>query len=58
MRKLRTLLAAALFTLPVVALSASQLSTGKSDVVGVQSSVSSDTCCYVYWQGHWWCLPC
>ncbi len=58
MRKLRSLLAAALLTLPVVTLSATQLSGGKSDVVAVQSSTSLQGCCYLYWEGRWWCLPC
>lgn len=56
MTKLRTLLATALLTLPVLALSAAQ---PDSVALGKRfEPVSLTGCCLVYLNHHWVCLPC
>ena len=56
MRKIRTVLAAALLTLPIAALSAHGLAAAPG---GTQvRSAQGQTCCWVYWNGFWVCNPC
>jgi hypothetical protein len=58
MTKLRTLLAAALLTLPVLALSASEV-TADNVASGTRLEGTSLTgCCMIYLNGKWMCIPC
>ncbi len=60
MTKLRTLLAAALITIPVLTLDAAQLPATQpgSQAQLAPSSQSVDSCCWVFFLGRWWCFPC
>lgn len=57
MKKLRNVLAAALLTIPVLALNAATLSDSTHGVV-VQPTPSVTACCYVFYMGRYWCIPC
>jgi hypothetical protein len=56
MKKLRTLLAAALITLPVLALDAAV--TVEPTKPQVSSTQALDSCCWILLFGRWWCIPC
>jgi hypothetical protein len=57
MKKLRNLLAAALLTLPVVALNASTVAdAAKGAELNPTRPVAG--CCYVLFMGRWYCMPC
>jgi hypothetical protein len=55
MRKVKLSFAAAILAVSFAAL---PLRAAESSDVAVQSSVSLQACCYVYWHGVWQCLPC
>ena len=57
MKRLLTVLAAALLTIPVLTLNASSLadSTKGSEI---QSTHSVTNTCFVYYMGRWWAYPC
>jgi hypothetical protein len=55
MTKLRTLLAAALITLPVLATDAAVPTPDKPQI---SQSQPPATCCWVMILGRWWCIPC
>jgi hypothetical protein len=57
--KLKALLAAALITVPVLALDAAQ-APAPSDPSQAQMSGTRTLrdCCYVYFMGRWYCIPC
>ena len=57
MRKLRTVLAAALLTFPVLALNASSLGDAASGA-GIKPTHSVTNTCYIYWLGRWYAYPC
>jgi hypothetical protein len=57
MRKLRTVLAAALLTIPVMTLNASA-SSADASTYGVSSTQSLTGTCWVYMGGRWWAFPC
>lgn len=57
MKKLRNVIAAALLIVPVLALNASTLSDAAEGVV-VRSTPSVTACCYIFYMGRWWCIPC
>ena len=57
MKKLRNVLAAALLTIPVLALNASTLADYTDEVV-VRPTPSVTACCWVYFMGRWMCIPC
>ncbi len=54
MKKLRTLLAAAFITLPVLATDAA-VTTPERPQIAQQTPVN---CCWVMILGRWWCIPC
>jgi hypothetical protein len=57
MKKLRNVLVAALLTVPVLALNASTLpdaATGPQ----LNPTRTVTACCYVYFMGRWYCIPC
>ena len=56
MNKLRTILAAALLTMPVIALNAS---TAAEEPTGIQvSSPPQQSCCWILIMGRWYCYYC
>ena len=57
MRKLRTFLAAALLTIPVMTLNASSLSADAPGY-GLSSAQSLTGTCWIYMGGRWWAYPC
>lgn len=57
MRKLRTFLAAALLTIPMLTLNASGL-TADVEVGGLESTQGLTGTCYYYMGGRWWAFPC
>jgi hypothetical protein len=59
MAQLRTLLATALLALPVMSLSAAQVTVnGEGTGTRVDASTSLTGCCMVLWGGTWYCIPC
>jgi hypothetical protein len=57
MKKLRTVLAAALLTIPLSSLSASTLpDPARGSELNPTHSVAAT--CYVYLMGRWWAYPC
>jgi hypothetical protein len=57
MSKLRTILAAALLILPVLALNASTLVEEAAEIEVGQTQQQS-SCCWVLFIGSWYCVPC
>ena len=57
MKKLRTVLAAALLTIPVLTLNAGSL-TADVQADGIKPTHSVTGTCYVYFAGRWWVYPC
>jgi hypothetical protein len=57
MKKLRTVLAAALLTLPVLTLNASSLASDAQQSTIKPTHTVTGTC-YVYFAGRWWAIPC
>ena len=57
MNKLRTILAAALLTMPVIALNAS---TVADEPTGIELSPvkQQSGCCWAIIMGRWYCIPC
>lgn len=56
MNKLRTILAAALLTMPVIALNAS---TVADEPTGIEvNSPPQQSCCWAIIMGRWYCVPC
>ncbi len=56
MNKLRTILAAALMTMPVIALNAS---TVADESTGVTLETKQQAgCCWMLIMGRWYCVPC
>ena len=59
MKKLRTLFAAALLTLPILSISASQVPVGPlSGGATLQPTAPVASCCWVVFLGRWMCIPC
>ena len=58
MTQLRTLLAAALLTLPVMTLSATQVTANAGTGPRLETSTSLTGCCLVLAGGRWYCIPC
>jgi hypothetical protein len=58
MPKLRTLLATALLTLPVLTLSASQIAVEAPGSGTRLESTSLTGCCWVFYLGMWRCYTC
>jgi hypothetical protein len=57
MKKLRNVLAAALLTIPLASMGASSImdaSTGQE----LRPTRSVTSCCWTYFMGRYWCLPC
>jgi hypothetical protein len=57
MKKLRTVLAAALLTFPVLTLNASSLGDSPQ-VSDIKPTHSVTNTCYTYFMGRWWAYPC
>jgi hypothetical protein len=57
MAKLRTLLAAALLTVPVLTLSAA-MPTGDAQTGPRIEPTAATGCCWAYVMGRWICFPC
>lgn len=55
MHKVKMVFAAAVLAMSFAAL---PIRAAESSDVAVQSSVSLQNCCYIYWHGIWQCLPC
>ena len=59
MNKLRTILAAALLTLPVVALNASTAVDESAGIeIGQKPPQQQGGCCWMLLMGRWYCVPC
>ena len=57
MKKVLTVLAAALLTIPVLSLNASSLvDSDKASEINATHSVTGT--CWVYFAGRWWVYPC
>ena len=57
MKKLRNVVAAALLTIPVLALNANTLAE-RVDGVEMRPTHGVTACCWVYMAGRYWCMPC
>ena len=59
MKKLRTLFAAALLTLPILSIGASQIPVGQaSGGATLQPTAPLTSCCWILFLGRWMCVYC
>lgn len=62
MNKLRGILLGVALALPLAAIGSSEIgvaATGKQGTMtSVQSGPQSERCCFVWFMGAWWCIPC
>jgi hypothetical protein len=59
MNKVRGILLGIALALPLAAIGSSgELATGKSTMTSIQSGPESGRCCWVWYIGKWWCIPC
>ena len=57
MKRLLTVLAAALLTIPVLSLNATSLvDSDKGSAINATHGVTGT--CFVYYMGRWWLIPC
>ena len=60
MKNLRGILLGIALALPLAAIGSSGelTATGKSTMTSIQSGPESARCCWVWYIGNWWCIPC
>jgi hypothetical protein len=59
MKKVRTLVAAALLAVPALVLSAAQVPDGHAPVQAqADSKQAAGLCCWIQIMGRWFCIPC
>lgn len=57
MKKLRSVLAAALITIPLASFGASQVVDSAAGTE-LRPTRNLENCCWVYLVGRYWCVPC
>jgi hypothetical protein len=58
MAKLRTLLAAALLTVPVLTMSMNVAADDAQTGPRIEATTAATGCCWAYFMGRWICMPC
>lgn len=65
MNKLRGILLGFALALPLAAVGSSSdvsaigdMTAAKSTMTQIQTGPASERCCFVWFMGSWWCIPC